>query len=357
MQIQRQFCPEKIVTEFIVSSDYHHKRLDSFLFEALRGPSRSFLANRIKDGSVVVSPYEGKLRPSVKILTGMKITLTTLNGGEGELEEFKPEVPHLVYNDDDVVIIDKPPFMTTHPTGRKIFYCATVWCFDLFEKKEIKKNHSSGMYHSVHRIDRETSGLLVMAKNSKSAKYLSMQFENHQVRKCYLLVAHQRKENPLMEGDSLAITERIKESGESRREKILMKCFPFESSLGKEAHTDFHIVKVYGDFIVALAFPKTGRQHQIRVHAAFHGFPLVGDKIYKGGLELFLRYADGIETKEDKEEMIIERQALHAFALEMSLKNGEEKKVLFTPELPTDFLKLIPQLEEEDLTSWVKKVL
>jgi 23S rRNA-/tRNA-specific pseudouridylate synthase len=89
---------------------------------------------------------------------------------------------------------------------------------------------------------------------------------------------------------------------------------------------------------MGLAFPKTGRQHQIRVHAMVHGLPLVGDKIYHGGYELFQRFKDMVASKEDHDLMEISRHALHAVALKLTYK-GEEK--IFRSKLPDDFVDYI----------------
>jgi 23S rRNA-/tRNA-specific pseudouridylate synthase len=122
-----------------------------------------------------------------------------------------------------------------------------------------------------------------------------------------------------------------------------MEHFPFDSDKGKDAQTEFHLLHK-GPYLLALAFPKTGRQHQIRVHAAAHGFPLLGDKIYLGDIELFKRYKDNIATSEDYALIEIPRHALHALALHMP--KWEENPVYSEK----NFISPLPH----DLREWIK---
>ena len=110
--------------------------------------------------------------------------------------------------------------------------------------------------------------------------------------------------------------------------KVIVQYYPENSELGKHAETDFEIVIENEQFFCAgLAFPKTGRTHQIRVHATAHKIPLVGDKLYLGGYPMFQRFKDGIATEDDHKQMIISRHALHAMAL--SITYNQKRNYLF----------------------------
>lgn len=122
-------------------------------------------------------------------------------------------------------------------------------------------------------------------------------------------------------------------------ERLIMRCYPHDSGIGKYAKTEYEKVLENDSYILGLAFPKTGRQHQIRSHAAHHGFPLVGDKIYHGGVEMFLRFKDGLADADDHSLMELPRQALHAFALNLPRLKG----------IPTPFFAPLT----EDLKAWI----
>jgi hypothetical protein len=119
-----------------------------------------------------------------------------------------------------------------------------------------------------------------------------------------------------------------------------MEVLPENSSQGKSALTDFELIFENENYLLLLAFPHTGRQHQIRAHAAHHGFPLLGDKIYHGGVPLFKRYKDNLTTEEDYLLMQIPRQALHACAIYLPYPD---------PINPQSFLAPLP----DDLTEWI----
>ena len=120
-------------------------------------------------------------------------------------------------------------------------------------------------------------------------------------------------------------------------DRVCVNAYPQDSALGKEAETFFHIVREGPDYVMGLAFPRTGRQHQIRVHARVNGFPLVGDKLYCGSYPMFQRFKDLKATAEDHSLMQIPRQALHAAALRLP---GFKS---FSGPLPQDLGNWIPE--------------
>ena len=242
----------------------------------------------------------------------------------------KNEKPAIVFEDDGLLVVNKPPYMITHPAGRNLFYCATVF-FETIYKKTI---------HSIHRLDRETSGLLLLGKNPKVSQKVSLLFEEDKVRKCYFFIAHKKEK-------STAFPYTAKERMDREEDKIprgLMFHYPENSHLGKESETHFELILEKDNFVLALAFPVTGRQHQIRVHAACHGYPLLGDKLYNGDPTVFIRFKDQVATDEDHEKMQIPRQALHAVALKLTYPN---------PNTYQHFIAPLPQ----DLADWLEKKL
>ena len=209
--------------------------------------------------------------------------------------------PLVLFEDEHMMAVSKPPFMATHPTGRHLFNCVTVWFEFDFGKKA----------YSVHRLDRETSGILILAKDSVMARELGVHFETGNVKKCYFFISIAKKIPP----PKFTAHERL-ERKESQR--TTMTFHPGKSVHGKEAQTTFRILHVSSPYVLGLAFPKTGRSHQIRVHAKAHGLPLLGDKLYLGSPALFGRFKDNQATQEDHDLMELPRHALHATALKIS---------------------------------------
>jgi 23S rRNA-/tRNA-specific pseudouridylate synthase len=231
----------------------------------------------------------------------------------------KTAEPTIIFEDQGLLAVNKPPYMITHPAGRNLFYCATVF-YETIYKKTI---------HSIHRLDRETSGVLLLAKNPQTAQQVSILFEEEKVRKCYFFIAHK---NPGATPFPFTAKEKL-DRKEGAIPEAMMFTFPEDSALGKESETHFESLLERDGYVLALAFPLTGRQHQIRVHAAAHGYPLLGDKLYNGDPGVFMRFKDNKASDEDHDKMQIPRQALHAAALKL-LYQGKPKH--FIAPLPAD---------------------
>jgi 23S rRNA-/tRNA-specific pseudouridylate synthase len=185
-EVSKSFSTEKYVITHPVQPEQDGWRLDQFVQKCMPSLSREFLKKKIEKGEVEISGRRPPHKPSVKVHQGEKVTITTWNDGLIE-EEFwygeivpKNEEPGIIFEDSDLLVINKPPYMITHPAGRNLFYCATVF-FETIYKKTI---------HSIHRLDRETSGLLILGKNPRAASAIAVLFENDQVRKCYFFIAH-----------------------------------------------------------------------------------------------------------------------------------------------------------------------
>ncbi len=329
--IEKTFTTEKYIVSHKVLDEQDGWRLDQFVMKCMPTLSREFLKKKIEKGEVEISGRKLPHKASVKVHAGERITITTHNDGIIEEEYWYGEIvpksqkPTIIFEDQGLLAINKPPYMITHPAGKNLFYCATVY-FETIYKKTI---------HSIHRLDRETSGMLLLAKNPSTAQQVASLFEEDQVRKCYFLIAHKKLgATPF----PFTAKERL-----GRKEKAIpeamMFAFPKNSSEGKESETHFECLLEKNGYVLALAFPLTGRQHQIRVHAATHGYPLLGDKLYNGDPEVFMRFKDHAATDADHELMEIPRQALHAAALKLEYKG----KI-------THFIAPLPK----DLVSWME---
>ena len=160
-------------------------------------------------------------------------------------------------------------------------------------------------------------------------------FEDDDVKKCYFFIA---KIQPDFKHDDYFVANERMGNPDEGLKRIVVQSYPENSQEGKHARTFFYIMEKDEKYVIGIACPQTGRQHQIRVHAQAHGFPLIGDKLYLGSYEIFQRFKDMLATEEDHEEMELPRHALHAIALKIPYK-GEEK--VFITKIPTDLAEWI----------------
>lgn len=276
------------------------ERLDIYLANQFdKSISRSLWQKYIQAGCVKVNGEVVKL-PRSEILETDDI--------EVNFPE-KTSVSHnieIIYEDNDVIVIDKPNGVLTHAKGG-IADELTVADF-LSEKTDFPKSH--GRPGIVHRLDRDTSGLLIGARNENTAGFLQKQFASRSVKKVYLAVVEGRPKLDEAKID-LPIARHPKKPSSFRVDPS-----------GKPAETKYKVLASNGDKSLVWLEPKTGRTHQLRVHMAHIGTPIVGDRVYGrvGG-----------------------RLVLHAYQLEVNLPSGERK--LFTAKLPEIFHQLFPEIQ------------
>lgn len=340
--VEKQFSKDSYKAVYMVGEELHNIRLDQFLLSFYSNFSREALKKKIYDGEVLIKGRDNKLRPSTKVHYRDIITFyiyNTVHENEywrGELIDLQLDPP-LVYEDKDILVISKPPFMATHPTGRHLFNCATVY----FEGK------LNSSVHSIHRIDRETSGVLLLGKNPKTASLLTTEFEESRVKKAYFFIAKSELGIKKFEAN-----ERLggKEVG---LERVYINHYPENSKTGKRAKTFFKILYQENGYALGLAFPVTGRQHQIRVHAMAHGYPLIGDKLYLGSYPLFQKFKDNLASEEDFNFMELPRHALHSIALNINYLG--ERKTFIAP-LANDLKEWVESKMTIDLKSLEKDI-
>lgn len=349
--IDKQYADDTFTLQWSVEPEHDNLRLDQFLGKYFKTLSREEIKKKINRGECFITNRPSSKKPSTKIkhLDTIKISIKK---NENEDEYWKGEkvdfdLPQEIFEDNNIIVINKPAYMSTHPTGRHLFHCATVFY-------EQKLNQST--VHSIHRLDRETSGVLLLAKNPMAANKLTVEFENNNVKKCYFFIA-QKKSQTIEK--SFKAKERMDNPDEGLK-KVVVQYYPENSSQGKHAETDFKIIFDTEIYCAGLAFPKTGRTHQIRVHALANQIPLVGDKLYLGGYPMFQRFKDGIASESDHESMILSRHALHAMALKI-VYNGEAN--VFISKLPTDManfmlknFQLEPAEIEKNLNKEIHKI-
>ena len=331
-EISKKFSSDKYEVVFSVEPEEDGLRLDQYCMTFLASFSRQQIKRKIQRGEVRILGRPHPHKPSSKVYENEHIMIFTPKGDlEDEYwngEKLKLQLdPEILFENEDIVAISKPAYMTTHPTGRHLFNCATVYLENKYNKT----------VHSIHRLDRETSGVLLLGKNPLAAQTMTALFENNQVRKCYFFMAHKK------EFLSLPFTANERMGSEDEFiPRLYVHCYDENSNMGKHAQTTFYNLEENDKYMLGLAFPKTGRQHQIRAHAAYHGLPLIGDKLYNGDPQVFIRFKDGVASIEDHEKMQLPRHALHSTALLLEWPSPD-RPTLFRAPVPADFTPWIQE--------------
>jgi 23S rRNA pseudouridine1911/1915/1917 synthase len=257
-----------------INDDAAGARLDSFLASHLLEVSRTRIQRAIEDGDVLVNQRAAK--PSYRLRAGDQVEVDLPEPPPVELIP-EPIRLNIVYEDDDLIVVDKPAGMVVHPgAGIESGTLANALVYHFNALSETAGRIRPGI---VHRIDKETSGLLVVAKNDLAHERVSDQFRDRQVFKMYLALVYGR-----MSQERGEIEARIGRSPHNRTRMAVLR-----GGAGRTAHTVFQVAQAYAEFTLLKVQIKTGRTHQIRVHMAHIGHPVVGDATYGGGRENSIR--------------------------------------------------------------------
>ncbi|MEJ5166177.1 MAG: RluA family pseudouridine synthase [Thermoanaerobaculia bacterium] len=303
-----------------VKTDKEYPRLDLFLSLKFPEMSRSFIQKIIKRGNVKINNLIID-KPSKKLKENWEIEIRIPEIEKPEISP-KPIPIKIIYEDEDIAVIEKPPFLSVHPgAGQSESTLVHGLLYHLKDLSSISGVERPGI---VHRLDKNTSGLMVIAKNDLSHQNLSKQFSSRKVEKEYIALVY-----GIVKEDSFTVDAPI---GRSRRDRKRMGL----SSKGRKSITDFKVLKRYYPYAtLLLCHPLTGRTHQIRVHLSSKGYPIVGDNLYAG------------KSKRKAPSLLKEfpRQVLHSSKLVFT-HPSKDKKMVFSSEIPEDIQNLLQELED-----------
>ena len=287
-------------------------RLDKVLTIFNKKNSRVYYSNLIKNGEVLVNG--NKVSPSYKVRENDEISINYVE--KEDEKDLKPLELALdvVYEDNDVLVINKPKGLVVHPGGGH--YDDTLVNALIYNEKELSNINGLNRVGIVHRIDKDTSGLLLICKNNFAHKEIASQLETHSMHREYIALV-----DGIITSDSGKIIGKIGRSKENRLKMAI------DNINGKEAITHFEVLKRYKKYTLIKCRLETGRTHQIRVHMSSINHPLVGDKIYGGSTSL---YNEG--------------QLLHAYNLTFS-QPSTKKEVNVQIDLPQYFIDVLNKLE------------
>ena len=315
----------------LTASSGINMRLDKYLSEQLVDYSRSQIQAMIQDGKVMI---DGRKEKSSYRLQGSEaIVVDPIQSQPSPVIIEPQDIPlSIVYEDDAIIVIDKQSGLVVHPgTGQKDNTLVNGLMFYTSALSDIYGLIRPGI---VHRLDRDTSGVMVIAKTNLAHRKIAKQFENKQVKKTYIGLTW----GIWTENEGL-IDEPIK------RKRSDPTSFNVDET-GRKATTGYKIERAWRYISKVQFYPKTGRTHQIRVHADHMGHPIVADQKYGGGENRTKGFLPEV-TKELRQVLtILERQALHAMSIEF-LHPETEKTVSFQSPLPEDFNDTIKLLNEK----------
>lgn len=304
-------------------------RLDKYLQMHIEGVSRTKIQAATKADCVLVNGKTTKSNYRVKPLDVITVLLPE---PPHEVEILPEDIPlDIVFEDDDVIVINKQPDLVVHPgVGNYTGTLLNALAF-YFDGKKGKDGQPITPY-LCHRIDKNTSGLLLVAKNEDAQIYLAKQFFDHTI---------ERKYNALVWGDfSEEDGTVVGNIGRSIRDRKVMAVYPSDSEIGKHAVTHYHVKERFGYITWIECVLETGRTHQIRAHMKHIGHPLFNDETYGGDQILkgttFSKYKQFVTNCFS----LLPRQALHAAILGFEHPTTH-KKMHFESELPTDMQSVI----------------
>ncbi len=292
------------------------ERIDKALAAAYSDLSRSQWQQLIAEGHVTV---EGEIpKASLRLEGGEEVHAVLPEVKESEI--VAQEIPlDIIYEDDDMLAINKPADMVVHPSpGHSegtLVNAVLGYCPNL---EGVGGERRPGI---VHRLDKETSGLILVAKNDLALRHLQRQFKRRTIKKTYLALVEGHVQPP----QALVDAPIGRDPNHRQRMAVIA---PGSSARSRRAQTEYQLLRIYGDYSLLECYPRTGRTHQIRVHLAFAGFPIVGDTTYG----------------RRKQRLELDRHFLHASALTFE-RPADDKELSLEAPLPEELKAMLELLQ------------
>ena len=312
---------EQLTVKFVeITSEHSDQRIDNYLFTLLKGVPKSRIYRIIRKGEIRING--SRIKPDYKLNEGDKIRIPPVRIAEREafiLPSKKLQYTlekNILYEDDALLVLNKPSGLAVHG-GSGIKY-GLIEALRLIRPK-------TDYFELAHRIDRETSGCLIVAKKRSTLRYLQEQMRNRRISKVYRALATGKWPRGMKRID-LPLMAFEQKTGEK-----IVRVNP----KGKKSVTIFSVMKRYRNFTLLEASLETGRTHQIRVHAQYIGCPLAGDSKY--GLD---------DINKDIRKSGLKRMFLHAFKIGFSLPCG--KNIFIEAPMPSDLSEHLMQLDCRD---------
>ena len=328
--------------QLVVKKKYLSKRIDRYLVSRLQDYSRNAVQKLIKEGAVKVNNIAIKNSYEIKQEDVISIQPPVKSNGKIVPEDIPLDI---IYEDEHLMVLNKSPDMVVHPArghaSGTLVNALTFYCNNL---SSISGPLRPGI---VHRLDRDTSGIILAIKDEKVHKHIALQFEKREILKEYLAVVKGE-----IELDSDKIDFPI------GRHKRFRKKMAIRHDTGKNAVSLFEVMERFCGYTLVKISPETGRTHQIRVHMKTIGHPIVADSEYNSTGTCYLEdlmspnsntemhnLAKVQELCNNTDQLIINRQALHAYKIKF-LHPVFSKTMEFTAEIPEDMLNLITILRK-----------
>jgi len=324
--------------ELTVEARAHGWRIDHYLSRLYPNYSRVLFQQAIEQEMVRVNGLPVKRSRRLRVNDRVSVQLPKQPDRSLQPEDIPLDV---IFEDASIIIINKPVGMIVHP-GKGNYHgtLAAALQFHFNELSDVAGKFRPGI---VHRLDRDTSGVLVVAKDNQVHHRLSRQFEQRDVQKEYRAIVWGHVE---FDSDYIETHVRVHPV---KREKMMV-CEPGGNA--REAVTFYQVLERFGAFTSLALFPKTGRTHQLRVHMQHLGHPIVADRLYGGRRALSLSDIQSARKESppnlNRDEVLIARQALHAFRIAFDHPEGGQRLEFEAP-LPLDFRRTLAALSGEAL--------
>jgi len=316
-----------------VEARAHGWRVDHYLSRVFANYSRALFQKAIAAGGVTVNGLPAKASRRLRVNDRIDVTLPP----EPDDTLLPEDIPiEVIFEDDQIAVINKPADMVTHP-GKGNFFgtLAAAVQFHFNKLSDVAGMLRPGI---VHRLDRDTTGVIVIAKDNTTHGRLSAQFERREVQKEYRAIVRGE-----IDRQSDVIQTHLRVHPKVREKMIVCPA----GDKARHAETYYEVAEIFDGFTYVRLFPKTGRTHQLRVHMQHIGHPIVADKLYAGHRVLHLselvRDDTLADTTNGEDDTLITRQALHAYRLDIHHPVTDQPQV-FQADLPKDMQRTLEAL-------------